>query len=163
MFRTNTLHSVFYKLPAEEMLSLTQRRPWFILFPVLLKALIVRDVWLLRGGLLPLSLYSARLMRSKICPPNRYHLPHYLWCNDAGQRLVIISSHYGIGQLIMIDQFTSLPWFGVLWYQHNTISLFPFPYELLPSSTSNCCHLVVCMGEKSSPWRFLGERNPPLW
>ena len=128
MFRTNTLHSVLMNyLPADEMLSLTQRRPWFILFPVLLKALLVRDVWLLRGGLLPLLLYSARLMRSKICPPNRYHLPHYLWCNDAGERLVIISSHYGIGQYsydwpIHKKSSLFLVWYGT--------SITPFRYFL---------------------------------
>jgi len=35
------------------------------------------------GGLLLLLIYSTRLMRSKIFPPSRYHLPHYLWRNDA--------------------------------------------------------------------------------
>ena len=106
-------------------------------------------VWLLRGGLLPLWYARQGWWGARYVLPNRYHLPHYLWCNDAGHRLVIIPLQYGVGQFL-------------LWNQHNiTYSLSLM--NSIPSSANNFCHLVVCMGENTSPWRILGERNLPIW
>ena len=192
------------------MLSLTQRWPWLTLFPVLLKAFLVRDALVITGGCLAPFIIIGKIYEeqdtSSLSVPrliiydamrqgndwSLYHrsviLVSILWLTSS--QVVLVSRyvlpigttpHYfmmqwgraTIGHCIIVVWYWSIyyDWpihrsslfFGVLWYQHNIISLSPFPHELLPSSTSNCCHLVVGMGEKSSPWRFLGERNPPLW
>lgn len=117
---TSHTHNAFKQEVSFKVCYDSLQKKYWLRFPALLQALLVRVAWLLRGGLLLLLIYLARLMRSKIFPPSRYRLPHVLMT----QWSTVTSGHYIIAVmdwsvLSMIDQITSLPCFGVMWHRHN--------------------------------------------